>query len=76
MFMSDPNPSKLPHNRGKMILNMLFSRESDPDRLARGDEPPGSIDTYKSLKQLREMLKGGQITELEYEEIKLELLTR
>ena len=71
--MTSQSSSEYPDRRGHMLIQRLFKRtEEKPDD--RGTNR--TADTFRQLKQLREMLKGGQITGEEYEAIKFELLNR
>lgn len=56
------------------ILRKFYQRMEE---MGQGEHSAGvSIDVYRSLKQIKEMWKDGQITEHEYETLKIELLTR
>ena len=65
---------KYHQSRGRAILQKIFGNEHEFG--IKGVSNKKALDTYKSLKQLKDMLKGGQITEHEYETIKYELLIR
>jgi hypothetical protein len=71
--MNEGTPFEMRDNRGQIILQKLLGRVgmNGRSRISRK-----RFDTYRHLKQLKEMLKGGQITLEEYEQIKIKLLTR
>ena len=71
--MASQSSSKYPESRGHRIIQQLFNRTEERQS---GRGPHRKADTFRQLKQLREMLKGGQITGEEYETIKFELLNR
>jgi hypothetical protein len=71
--MTSQSSSKYPQSRGSHIVQQLFKRGNDSPKDRSSSR---TTDTYRQLKQLREMLKGGQITAEEYETIKFELLKR
>ena len=71
--MANQSSPKYPQRRGNHIINKLFNRAGkSQDEGGTGRRS----DTYRQLKQLRDLLKGGQITKEEYEVIKFELLHR
>lgn len=67
-------PPNVPDESSNPILRKFYQRIQEVGQ-AQGSTGV-YIDTYRSLKQLKEMLKEGQITEYEYEVLKIELLTR
>ena len=71
--MNNGTPFELQDNRRHITLKYLFGRAGMNGRSRNSRK---RFDTYRHLKQLKEMLKGGQITLEEYEKIKIELLTR
>jgi hypothetical protein len=68
--MSGQTSSNFEIGRGRKILESLFT----PSR--NENNHTAAFDTYQGLRHIKEMLKGGQITEDEYEAIKIELLNR
>jgi hypothetical protein len=68
--MSEHTPAHYQIGRGKKILERLFTRSLNGKYFIE------AIDAYKGLKHIKEMLKGGQITTDEYEDLKVELLNR
>ena len=70
--MNNRSPVKIHNRRGHVILQSLVGRAAMRGRMTNSRR---HFDTYRQLKQLKELLKGGQITLEEYEAIKIELLT-
>ncbi len=70
--MNNRSPIELQNRRGHVILQSLVGRSGMRGRMTNSRR---HFDTYRQLKQLKELLKGGQITIEEYEAIKIELLT-
>ena len=70
--MNNRSPVKMQNRRGHIVLQSLVGRSA---MLGRMTHSRRHFDTYRQLKQLKELLKGGQITLEEYEVIKIELLT-
>ncbi len=71
--MDNRIPVEMQEKSGPMTLQILIGRAG---LNGRSISTRRRFDTYRYLKQLKEMLKGGQITLEEYEKLKIELLTR
>jgi hypothetical protein len=71
--MTSQSSSEYPNRHGHRLIQQLFKRSEEKQDECGTNR---TADTFRQLKQLREMLKGGQITGEEYEAIKFELLNR
>jgi hypothetical protein len=71
--MNNRSPIELQNSRGEIILQIFIGRAGIRGRSINSRR---HFDTYRQLKHLKELLKGGQINLEEYELIKIELLSR